>query len=82
MSQKEIEVILTRQLASYLAMPILIVDEEGDLLFYNEPTEAIIGRRFDKTGEMPREEWAITFKPTDKNGVLVLPEGLPLVIAP
>jgi PAS domain-containing protein len=81
MSQKEIEVILTRQLASYLAMPVFIVDEEGDLLFYNEPAETILGRRFDETGEMPREEWSITFKPTDANGVLIPPEGLPLVIA-
>jgi hypothetical protein len=35
MAQKEIEVILTRQLASYLAMPIIIIDPLGTLLFYN-----------------------------------------------
>ena len=34
MAQKEIEVILTRQLASYLAMPIIIMDSVGTLLFY------------------------------------------------
>ena len=32
MAQKEIEVILTRQLASYLAMPIIIVDSSRTLL--------------------------------------------------
>ena len=37
MSQKEIEVILARQLASYLALPVFIVDLEGTLLFYNDP---------------------------------------------
>lgn len=50
MSQKEIGVILTRQLASYLAMPIFIVDPTGALLFYHEPTEQILGLRFEETG--------------------------------
>ena len=35
MSQKEIEIILMRQLASYLAIPIFIVDPALTLLFYN-----------------------------------------------
>ena len=35
MLQKAIEVILMRQLASYLAMPIFVVDPDGNLLFYN-----------------------------------------------
>ena len=39
MPQQEIEVILMRQLASYLAMPILVVDTEGDLVFFNEAAE-------------------------------------------
>ena len=39
MSQKEIEQILIRQLASYLAMAVLIVDADGNLVFYNEPAE-------------------------------------------
>lgn len=81
MSQKEIEVILTRQLASYLAMPVFIVDGEGALLFYNEPAEAILGRRFEETGEMPKEEWSTIFKPTDENDVPIPPEELPLMIA-
>ena len=58
MRQREIEVILTRQLASYLALPIFIVDEDGTLIFYNEPAEAILGQRFEETGEMPADEWA------------------------
>lgn len=35
MPQKAIELILTRQLASYLAMPIFLVDAAGTLVFYN-----------------------------------------------
>jgi PAS domain-containing protein len=81
MSQKEIEVILTRQLASYLAMPVFLVDTQGTLIFYNEPAEVILGRRFQETGETPVEEWSTVFKPTDEQGVPLPPEALPLVIA-
>jgi hypothetical protein len=34
-SQKEIELILARQLASYLVMPIFIVDLQGNIIYYN-----------------------------------------------
>lgn len=79
-SQKEIELILARQLASYLVMPIFIVDPPGNLIYYNEPAEGILGRRFDETGEMPVEEWSTLFKPTDEIGRPLAPESLPLVI--
>ncbi len=48
MSQKEIELILLRQCASHLAMPIWLMGENGDLLYYNEPAEPILGRRFER----------------------------------
>lgn len=81
MSQKEIEVILTRQLAGYLAMPIFVVDTDGRLLFYNEPAEGILGQRFDETGELSKEELAETFKPMDDTGA-PLPIGrVPVITA-
>ena len=43
MPQKDIELILMRQLANYLAVPILVVDSAGTLLFYNEPAEVLLG---------------------------------------
>ncbi len=81
MSQKEIEVILARHLASYLAIPIFIVDPEGTLIYYNEPAEAILGRRFEETGEMPIGNWSTTFSPTDESGAPFAPEALPLAVA-
>lgn len=81
MAQKQIEVILMRQLASYLAMPIFVVDPQGTLLFYNEPAEALLGRQFDEAGEMPMQEWATIFSPTDEDGSPLPPEALPLVTA-
>lgn len=81
MSQKEVEIILTRQLASYLTMPIFVVDPAGKLLFYNEPAELILGHRFEETGELPLSEWSTMFEPTDDAGKPVDPSHLPLVIA-
>ena len=81
MAQRAIEVILMRQLASYLAMPIFVVDPNGNLLFYNEPAEPLVGRQFDEAGEMPLEEWSTVFKPTDEDGRPIPPEALPLVVA-
>jgi PAS domain-containing protein len=81
MPQQEIEVILMRQLASYLAMPILVVDPKGDLVFFNEAAETIVGRRFDETGTIRRGEFTGTFKPTDEDGSLMKREEQPLFIA-
>ncbi|MFN7973363.1 MAG: PAS domain-containing protein [Acidobacteriota bacterium] len=81
MSQKDIEIILSRQLASYLATPIFLVDTEGNLIFYNEPAEEILGRRFEETGEMPAYEWSTIFTPTGEDGAPLPPGELPLMIA-
>jgi PAS domain-containing protein len=81
MSQREIEIILIRQLASYLVMPMFIVDTQGTLVFYNEPAEGILGKRFDETGEMPPLEWASVWAPTDEGGRSLPAEELPLWIA-
>ncbi|TMI70203.1 MAG: hypothetical protein E6H05_14040 [Bacillati bacterium ANGP1] len=81
MLQQEVEVILMRQLASYLAMPIFVVDPVGNLLFYNEPAEALLGRPFDEAGEMPMAKWSTAFSPSDEEGRPLPPEALPLVNA-
>lgn len=79
--QQPIEVILMRELASHLATAIFVVDTAGNLEYYNEPAEAILGLRFDETGPMAVEEWATLFSPTDAQGAPLPPEGLPLVMA-
>jgi PAS domain-containing protein len=80
-AQLEIELILLRQVASYLATPIFIVDLEGNLLFYNEPAEPILGRRYEEWGELPLADWATVFTPTDEEGNILPQDDLPLVVA-
>lgn len=81
MAQKEIEVILTRQLATYLFMPIFVVDPAGTLIFYNEPAEAILGQRFEETGPLLAEEWVPLLQPRDEDNTPLAPEALPLFSA-
>ena len=78
MPQKDIELILMRQLANYLAVPILVVDSAGTLLFYNEPAEVLLGRRFEETGALPFAEWTRLFPMTTEDGVPLPPEARPL----
>ena len=79
MAAYEIEIILNRQLADCLSIPCFITDTEGNLIFYNEPAESVLGKRFEETGEMPVGEWSTVFKPFDDNGNSLPPEELPLV---
>jgi PAS domain-containing protein len=79
MTAYEIEIILNRQLADCLSIPVFITDTIGNLIFYNEPAEQVLGKRFEETGEMPVEEWSTIFKPLDDNGNPLPPEELPLV---
>ena len=79
MAAHALELILSRQLADTLSIPVFIVDPIGNLIFYNEPAEEILGKRFDETGAMPVEEWSTAFEPQDDKGDVIPPEELPLV---
>jgi PAS domain-containing protein len=74
-----IEVILNRQLADCLSIPVFITDTKGNLIFYNEPAEELLGSRFEETGPMPVEKWSTIFTPMDETSNVIPPEELPLV---
>ena len=74
-----IEIILNRQLAECLSIPVFITDTNGNLLFYNESAEEILGLRYEDTGEMPVEQWGTIFNNRDEDGQPLPPEELPLV---
>ena len=75
-----IQIILTRQLAAYLSVPIFLFDPTGNLIFYNEPAEAMLGSRFDETGVMSLEEWWAVFTRFDDEGQPIRLEDHPLTI--
>lgn len=81
MSQQPIELILLRQVAGHLATPMFLVDRDGMLLYYNEPAEAVLGRRYDESGAMPLDDWSTVFTPTDSLGRPLPSDELPLAVA-
>jgi PAS domain-containing protein len=81
MSEKRVEVILMRQLAGYLATPMLVVNPVGTLLYFNEPAEVLLGKRFEEVGELPASAWSTVFAPSDAAGAPMPPEEFPLLVA-
>jgi PAS domain-containing protein len=79
--QKDLLLILARDMASRLATPMFVVDAGGTLVFYNEAAEAVLGRTFSDAGEMHVDEWASAFSPADPDGGPLELRDLPLGIA-
>jgi PAS domain-containing protein len=59
---KHLTLILAREFASSLATPMLIADDRGMLVFYNEAAEESFGRPFAETGEAPLDDWMEVFE--------------------
>lgn len=78
---KSLVLILARDLAENLATPLFVVDTAGTLVFYNEPAEQILGRRFAETGELPAAEWASIWVPTEPDGTPMQLHDMPIGIA-
>lgn len=60
--------ILARELATQLATATFISDADGELVFYNEAAEEILGRTFAEAGAMPAAEWNSMFAIEDLEG--------------
>jgi hypothetical protein len=73
--------ILARQLAGSLAMPILLLDTEGTLIFYNEPAEVILGQRFEETGEISADTWDKLFALADEERNPIAQDSRPTTMA-
>lgn len=80
-SQKPLALILARELASQLATPTFIADADGELVFYNEPAEEILGRTFAEAGPMPAGGWSALFRIEDLDGAPLPLERMPAGIA-
>jgi PAS domain-containing protein len=79
--QAPVELILLKHWASYMATPIWIMDATGDLLFYNEPAEQILGKRFDEAGEINAKAISELFETSDVDGSPLENHALPVVVA-
>jgi PAS domain S-box-containing protein len=69
MAQQPVELILMRQLASSLDMPIAMFDPEGKLLFINEGAEHIFGYRLEDVGKVHWSELSADLDYWNDSGV-------------
>jgi PAS domain-containing protein len=81
MRQQDIELILMHNLAGFLALPVFLVDGDGRLLYYNPPAASLLGKPFDDSREMPKEQWLAAFAPSDATGAPLPLEEVPLLVA-
>jgi PAS domain-containing protein len=78
--QRNVALILARELAVNLATPMWIWDEAGELIYYNEHVQELLGSPRSEIGvgrleELPR------FEPTDPDGNPIPVDELPSAIA-
>jgi PAS domain-containing protein len=80
MPQQPIELILVKHLASLLAAPVFVVDVQGDLVYFNEPAEDVLGIRFVDVRSMRYQDWTTMFR-VSQEGVALPEEEIPLAFA-
>ena len=80
-SQQPVEMILLRQAASYLTIPVWMMDHDGNLIYYNDPAEELLGVRFDDVGPIQADKVGEMFQVTDADGEPLLDHQLSIVVA-
>jgi PAS domain-containing protein len=79
--QHPVEVIMARGFTSHLATPAFLVDDTGNVIFFNEAAGDLLGVPFEEAGSMGPDEWGVRFAPTDLDGRPLPLQELPLTIA-
>lgn len=54
---RALSLIVARELAANLATPMFLIDAAGNLVFYNEAAEHLVGRSWADLGEISSIEW-------------------------
>lgn len=80
-TQKEIELILARHLASYLAVPVFVADPMGNLVYYNEQAALVLGHPFEESEDLPLHDRLSALEPHDDAGLPMSPDRMPLAVA-
>ncbi len=75
-----LDLILARNLMSVLETPAFMVDGDRAIVFYNEAAGELLGKRFEETGRLTREQWN-EIGPVDREGNPIDNEELPLSVA-
>ena len=80
-SQQPLEMILCRQLAKHLASPVWLLEATGELVFYNEPAEHLLGVKFEDVGPLVSVELTEMFEVTETDGEPLAESDFPVISA-
>jgi PAS domain-containing protein len=78
--QRNVALILARELALNLATPMWVWDEQGELVYYNEHVQQILGSPEHEIG-VGRLDQLPQFEPTDADGNPIPVDELPSAVA-
>ena len=81
MPAKPVELILLRQLASRLPMPVVLVDAEGVLVYFNPATERLLGYDRAEYPEFPISALETLGDPRDADNNPMPVEHMPISVA-
>src|SRR3989442_15812843 len=79
---KDLVLIDARAFAERLSTAALITDGWGNLVYYNEAAEVLLGRSFAEAGEMPADPWHTLFTGRHPGGRPMPLEEMPGGTAP
>ena len=79
--QKSLALIRAREVATNLSLPMVVLDDEGTIVFYNAAAERVAGWSFAEMGEMSSSAWAALFHPEHLDGSPMALEEMPAGIA-
>jgi PAS domain-containing protein len=79
--QKSLTLIRAREVATNLSMPMVVLDPDGTIVFYNRSAESILGDTFENAGELSSEQWAAVFAPEWEDGTPIPMQELPAGVA-
>ena len=81
MAHKPIELILLRQLASRLRLPVTLVDAEGSVVYINPATERMLGLTQASVAEFPYDRILELIEYRHADGSPMTAEDRPLAVA-
>lgn len=79
--QQPIELILTKQWAENLAFPIWVMDGKGNLIYFNEQAEKLLGLSYETHGEITAKTLNESFKYLGEDGLPIPVTSLPINVA-
>jgi PAS domain-containing protein len=75
--QPDLVLIVARSFATKLATPTLIIDANGNLVYFNDAAAEVLGRSYLDVGSLPASRWQELFEPRTIDEEPLSPEQTP-----